>query len=82
MVWVFRVVLGGFLCEWWWVLEFCWVCSGDSMFFFFLIFLYGLWVVGDVGLASSSGEEEELLGRIERWERRERNRFFLYYLIV
>ena len=45
-------------------------------------FLFGLWVM----LAGSS--VEKLLGRIERWERRERNIyiyiyfFFLYYLIV
>ena len=29
-VWAFWLVLGGLLCEWWWVLVFCWVCSGRS----------------------------------------------------
>ena len=39
--------------------------------------LLGLqWLLLWVMLAGSSGEEEELLGRIERWERIERNRFF------
>ena len=28
LVWAFWMVLGGSLCEWWWVLVFCWVCSG------------------------------------------------------
>ena len=50
----------------------CWVCSGGLIVFFF-----GLWVM----LAGSN--VEKLLGRIERWERRERNIYiFLYYLIV
>ena len=30
-------------------------------------------------LVGSSGEKEELLGRIERWERSERNRFFILF---
>ena len=30
LVWAFWLVLGGLLCEWWWVLVFCWVCSGRS----------------------------------------------------
>ena len=30
-------------------------------------------------LEGSSGEEEELLGRIESWERIERNRFFILF---
>ena len=37
--------------------------------------MYELWLM----LASSSGVEEDLLGRIERWERRERNRFFILF---
>ena len=37
--------------------------------------MYKLWVM----LAGSTREEEELLGRIERWERRERNRFFILF---
>ena len=33
-------------------------------------------------LEGSSGEEEELLGRIERWEKRERSRFFILFYII
>ena len=33
-------------------------------------------------LVCSSGEEEELLGRIERWKRRERNRFIIIIIII
>ena len=38
---------------------------------------YELWEM----LTGSSGEEEELLGRIEIWERRERNILFIYLFI-
>ena len=40
LIWVFWVVPGGLLCGWWWVLVFCWDCSGGSIVFFF--FGYGL----------------------------------------
>jgi len=45
--------------------------------FVVVVQMYELWLM----LAGSSGEEEELLGRIERWERRERNRFFIYLMV-
>ena len=42
--------------------------------------LLGLqWLLLWVMLEGSSGEEEELLGRIESWERIERNRFFILF---
>ena len=37
----FRLSFGS---EWWWVLVFCWVCSGDSV-----VFCMGCGLVGDVG---------------------------------
>ena len=49
---VLWMILDGLQCEWWWVLVFCWVCSGVCRCFF-----YGLWVM----LADSNGEE--LMGR-------------------
>ena len=39
--------------------------------------MYELWVM----LVCSSGEEEELLGRIERWKRREREIDLLLLLL-
>ena len=51
--------------------------DGSQCFVGFVVVvqMYELWLM----LAGSSGEEEELLGRIERWERRERNRFFILF---
>ena len=46
------------------------------MLFVYLFFNFGLWVM----LAGSSGEE--LLGRVKRWERREKNRFFFFLYII
>ena len=43
--------------------------------FVVVVQMYELWLM----LAGSSGDEEELLGRIERWERREINRFFILF---
>ena len=40
--------------------------------------MYELWVM----LAGSSGEEEELLGKIDRWDKRERNRFFFFLYLL
>jgi len=37
------VGLGVLLGLWWWVLVFCWDCSGGSIVFFFW---YGLWPCG------------------------------------
>ena len=49
----------------------CWVCNGGLIVFFF-----GLWVM----LAGSS--VEKLLGRIEKWERRERNIYIYIYIYI
>ena len=66
---------------WWWFggfsMGFWLVLSGlPCEWWWILVFywVYGLWVM----LAGSSGEL--LLGRIERWERREKNRFFFLIL--
>ena len=45
LVWVFGVVLGIFLCEWWWVLVFCWVYGGGSWWFVVFVLVVAIGVV-------------------------------------
>ena len=78
LIWV---VLGGLLCGWWWVLVFCWDCSGGSIVFFFW---YGLWPCGwcwQVAMGRVWKSGEDLLSKIERWKRWERF-FFLKYIYI
>ena len=48
LVWVFGVVLGIFLCEWWWVLVFCWVYGCGSLWFVVFVLVVAIGVVAAV----------------------------------